>query len=171
MAMLREQMKDKILLPTPEQMFEERLYIMNKIDTIGVEKILAGIQTAVEVRKRAYNPYSKYFVGATIICVSGDMYSSCNAEGATYTSTDHAESSAITKAISEGEIQKSNESFIDVVIVSHPGESGPCGECRQRIAEHCENALVIDVDQEGNIQAVTTLTTLLFYAFAPRHLE
>jgi len=110
-------------------------------------------------------------VGASILSTSGTIYASCNAEVVTYTETDHAERSAITKAISEGEIKKSGENFIEAVVVSHPGESGPCGGCRQRIAQHCENALVIDVDENGNVQAVTSLNTLFFYAFTPAHLK
>lgn len=166
-----EQFREKILLPTAEQIEQELSFVMAKIDEIGESRLLAGIQAAVDVRKNAYQPYSGYMVGATVLCKSGDSYSSCNAEAASYSGTDHAEKSAITKAISSGEIHKSDEEFIDAVIVSHPGESGPCGECRQRIAEHCQNALILDVDADGNIQAVTSLKTLFFYAFTPSHLK
>lgn len=169
--MQQEQFRKKILLPTPQQIEQEHDFIQAKIEEIGEERLLTGIQSAVEVRKRAYKPYSGYMVGSTVLCKSGDSYSSCNAEAVSYSGTDHAEKSAISKAISEGEIQKSNEEFIDAVIVSHPGESGPCGECRQRIAEHCQNALIIDVDGEGSIQAVTSLRALFFYAFTPSHLR
>ncbi len=66
---------------------------------------------------------------------------------------------------------KAGELLIRAVVVSHEGESGPCGGCRQRIAEHCDNALIIDVDEEGNIQRITSLKTLFQYAFTPSHLR
>ncbi|KKT38333.1 MAG: Cytidine deaminase [Candidatus Gottesmanbacteria bacterium GW2011_GWB1_44_11c] len=110
-------------------------------------------------------------VGAAVLCTSGAIYASCNAEVVSYTETDHAERSAITKAISAGEMKRNGQCFIKAVTISHPGESGPCGGCRQRIAEHCENALIIDTDGKGRIQAVTSLKTLFFYAFTPEHLK
>jgi len=166
-----EQLKDRILLPTAAEIAKERAFVVAKINEIGEKRLREGILAAVDVRKKAYPPYSGYMVGATVICKSGDSYSSCNAEAASYSGTDHAEKSAITKAISSGEIQKSGEEFIEAVIVSHLGASGPCGECRKRIAEHCQNALVLDVDGDGNIQAVTSLKALFFYGFTPSHVR
>ena len=164
------QLHKKILLPTPEDLKEEREWIVKKIKEIGREKLSEAVRKAVEVRKNAYPPYSGYKVGAAIICKSGSIFASCNAEVASYSETDHAEGSAITKAISEGEIKRSNDNFIEAVIVSHSGKSGPCGRCRQSIGQHCENALIIDVDEEGNIDAATSLKALFFYAFTPKDL-
>lgn len=166
-----EQLHNLILLPTPDELEEERAWIVKKIEKIGIEKLTDAVRKAVEVRKKAYPPYSGYKVGASAVCKSGSMYASCNAEVVSYSETDHAEGSVITKAISEGEIEKSGINFIEAVIVAHSGQSGPCGRCRQRIGEHCENALIIDVDEEGNVDAVTSLKTLFFYAFTPEHLQ
>ena len=169
--MIVEQLHDKILLPTPEELEEERAWIVKKIEAIGLEKLTKAVRKAVEVRTNAYPPYSGYKVGASVICKSGTIHASCNAEVASYSETDHAEGSAITKAISEGEIQQSGDNFIEAVIVSHSGKSGPCGRCRQSIGQHCENALIIDVDEEGNIDAATSLKALFFYAFTPKDLH
>ena len=169
--MTLEQLHDKILLPTPEELDAEREWIAKKIEEIGLKKLTDAIQKAVAMRENAYPPYSGYRVGASIICKSGEIYASCNAEVASYSETDHAEGSAITKAISEGEIKRSGDNFIEAVIVSHSGKSGPCGRCRQSIGQHCENALIIDVDEEGNIDAVTSLKALFFYAFTPKDLQ
>lgn len=165
------QLKDKILLPTPKEIETQRIWIAAKLEEIGPDKISETIQKAVEMRTNAYPPYSGYKVGAAILCKSGMIYASCNAEIASFSETDHAEGSAITKAISEGEIKKSGNNFIDAVIVSHSGKSGPCGRCRQCIAQHAENALIIDVDEKGNIDAVTSLNALFFYAFTPKDLQ
>lgn len=165
------QLKDHILLPTPQDMVTQRAWILKHIQEIGVEKIADAIHQAVRVRNNAYPPYSGYKVGAAILCKSGQIYTSCNAEIASYSETDHAEGSAITKAISEGEIKKSGVHFINAVIVSHSGKSGPCGRCRQCIAQHAENALIIDVNPDGAIDAVTSLNALFFYAFTPKDLQ
>lgn len=169
--MILEQLHEKILLPTPEELEEERAWIVKKIEEVGIEKLTEAVQKAIDVRKNAYPPYSGYKVGAAILCKSGSIYASCNAEVVSYSETDHAEGSAVTKTISEGEIVKSGDNFIEAVIVAHTGKSGPCGRCRQRIGEHCKNALIIDVDEEGNVDAVTSLKTLFFYAFTPEHLQ
>lgn len=169
--MTLQQLHDKILLPTPEELEKERVWITKKIREIGLKKITEAIQKAIEVRGNAYPPYSGYKVGASIICTSGTIHASCNAEVASYSETDHAESSAITKAISDGEIKNSGDNFINAVIVSHAGKSGPCGRCRQCIAQHAENALIIDVDPNGTIDAVTSLNALFFYAFTPKDLQ
>lgn len=169
--MTLKQLHDNILLPTPQEMTNERAWILNKIQSIGQKKITEAIQKAITVRKNAYPPYSGYKVGAAIICKSGSIHASCNAEVASYSETDHAEGSAITKAISEGEINKSGNNFIEAVIVSHSGKSGPCGRCRQCIVQHTQNALIIDVDAVGAIDAVTSLKALFFYAFTPKDLQ
>ena len=124
-----ENYTDKMLFPTPEQIEAERVFVLGQIEKIGEDRLKAGIEDAVRVRKNAYQPYSGYMVGATVLCKSGDSYSSCNSEVVSYSGTDHAEKSAISKAISGGEIKKSDREFILAMIVSHPGESGPCCEC------------------------------------------
>lgn len=169
--MLLKQVHNKILLPTPKELEKERTWIVKKIEEIGIKKLSDAIHKAIEVRKNAYPPYSGYKVGAAILCKSGSIIASCNAEVASYSETDHAEGSAITKAISEGEIKKSGDNFIEAVIVSHSGKSGPCGRCRQCIAQHAQNALIIDVDPNGTIDAVTSLNALFFYAFTPKDLS
>lgn len=169
--MTLQQLNEKILLPTPKDIETQRKWITSRLVEIGSDKISDAIQSAVKMRNNAYPPYSGYKVGAAILCTSGLIYASCNAEVASYSETDHAEGSAITKAISEGEIKKSGTNFIDAVIVSHTGKSGPCGRCRQCIAQHAENALVIDVNPEGAIDAVTSLNALFFYAFTPKDLQ
>lgn len=138
--------------------------------TVGKKKLLQLIKAAVKVRKNAYKPYSHYAIGAAILTTSGKIYASCNAESVSYTGTDHAESSTITQAISKGEVKRSGRKFIKALAVAHEGKSGPCGLCRQRIAEHADDCLIIDVDTKGKVQKSTSLAKLLPYAFTPTHL-
>jgi cytidine deaminase len=60
------------------------------------------IQAAVEVRKKAYAPYSNYQVGAAILVVDGRIFTGVNVENASYGLTICAERTAVFKAISEG---------------------------------------------------------------------
>jgi cytidine deaminase len=137
---------------------------------IGKQKLLQLIKAAVKVRKNAYNPYSHYSVGAAILTASGKIYASCNAEMAGYTGTDHAEASTITQAIAGGEVKRSGRKFIKALMVVHEGKSGPCGLCRQRIAEHADDCVIFDVNPEGGVKKTTSLKKLLPYAFTPTHL-
>ena len=137
---------------------------------IAKKYLLQLIKAAVKVRKNAYNPYSHYSVGAAILTTSGRIYVSCNAEAVSYTGTDHAESSTITQAIAGGEVKRSGRKFIKALVVVHEGKSGPCGLCRQRIAEHADDCLIIDVSPEGKVKKTTSLKKLFPYAFTPTHL-
>ena len=156
--------------PSKEDFEEEKTWLAAEVKKIGETVIVKLAQAAAKVRKNAYRPYSGYSVGAAVLTVTNNTYTSCNAEVVSYTETDHAERSAITKAISEGEMKKSGRKFIRAIAISHPGDSGPCGGCRQRIAEHADNAIVMDVDAKGHIQKITSLRVLLPYAFTPTHL-
>jgi len=138
---------------------------------IGDAKIREMVALAKKVRLNAYPPYSKYFVGASVLSVSGTMYASCNAEAVSWSDSDHAEQSAVTKAVSEGEYRKHGRKFIVAVAVVHPGDSGPCGHCRQVIAEHADNAIIICAKPDGNIHTITSLKLLLPLAFTPTDLK
>ena len=61
------------------------------------------IQSAIEARKWAYVPYSKYAVGAALLTDSGRVYDGVNIENAAFPTTICAERVAVFKAVSEGE--------------------------------------------------------------------
>ena len=158
-----------VKVPSSAEIEQERVWVQEEIERIGGEKLEELARAAVGSRKNAYMPYSGYAVGAAVLCSSGKIYAAPNTEVVTYSQTGHAEENAISKAISEGE-GRDNRRFVEVLVVCHSGESQPCGSCRQVIAEHCDNALVIDVDPEGNPVSVTSLGILLPLSFTPSHL-
>lgn len=167
--MLKQKLLDSVYLPTAKDLEAERRYILKKLEKIPEAKIKKAIQSARRARKRAYIPYSHYHVGAAIITTSGKIYDGQNSEVVSYSQTRHAESHAVSHAINAGEAKKGRK-FIELVIVCGSGRSGPCGACRQEIAEHCDNAVLISVYPDGSPSSVSTLNALFPLAFVPKHL-
>ncbi len=92
---------------------------------------------AVEMMEKAYAPYSGYRVGAALLASSGEIYTGCNIENASYSPTVCAERVAFFKAVSAGERE-----FVSIAVAGgkeSPAEEGfpPCGVCRQVMAEFC----------------------------------
>ncbi|KAI9594742.1 cytidine deaminase [Syncephalis fuscata] len=95
------------------------------------DQITELVKTALEMRDRAYCPYSKFRVGAALLGKSGRVYTGCNVENASYGATVCAERTAYVKAISEGERE-----FTDLAIACDTVTyCTPCGICRQFISE------------------------------------
>lgn len=128
------------------------------------------ITEAKLTREKAYTPYSHYKVGAAVLCESGKIYGGCNVEDVSYTLTDHAEKAAILQAILAGEMKEYGRKFIKALVVVHEKDSMPCGICRQRIKEFCDEALVINASLKGEILGISCLSELLPAAFGPSHL-
>lgn len=109
------------------------------------------INLAIEARKKAYTPYSKFKVGACLLCKNGEIYTGCNIENASLTPTVCAERTAIFKAISEGNIN-----FEKIVVIGGKNEKlndfcAPCGVCRQVISEFAnDNFEIILAINENN---------------------
>lgn len=128
------------------------------------------IDRAVEAAKNSWSPYSKYKVGAALLTAGGEMFSACNAESASYGLSDCAESSLISKAVSEGMARKYGRRFIKAIAVVTKDGGMSCGRCRQRIVEHCDDCLIIAGNLKGKILKTTTLKKLLPDAFTPSSL-
>ena len=110
------------------------------------------IKKAFEARGNAYAPYSRFKVGAALICENGKIYCGCNIESASFSPTNCAERTAFFKAISDGE-----RHFCAIAIVgAHSdaqsfGYCPPCGVCRQVMSEFCAKdfkIILADSDEE-----------------------
>lgn len=118
------------------------------------------LQAAKNAMKYAYSPYSRFKVGAALLCKGGEIYSGCNIENATFGATNCAERTAVFKAVSEG-----HKDFEAIAIVSSGGElTFPCGICRQVLAEFAPGIKIILKDPDEKI-TIFTLEELLPHSF------
>lgn len=121
------------------------------------EELLKAAENAMEY---AYSPYSRFKVGAALLCKDGSIYTGCNVENATFGATNCAERTAVFKAVSEG-----HRNFESIAIVSSGGElTFPCGICRQVLAEFAPEIKIILKGSDGET-AVFTLGELLPHSF------
>jgi len=121
---------------------------------------------AYEMLKRSYVPYSKFPVGAALLCADGTVFTGCNIENAAYGSTICAERTALVKAVSEGH----RDDFVRIAVV---GESEdycwPCGACRQMLYEFAPE-LELLVGKKDRTYTKLKLTDLLPHGFGPKSL-
>lgn len=131
------------------------------------------MEKAVQAAKKAYCPYSKYYVGAAILVrASRDTYvpadlhvvTGCNVENASYGLTNCAERTAVFKAVSEGYTD-----FAAIAIVTRDGGL-PCGACRQVLNEFGPELPLLMGNLDGTIVTETTLNEILPMAFGPKNL-
>jgi cytidine deaminase len=81
------------------------------------------LERADAVAKRAYAPYSNFFVGAAVRTRDGRVFEGVNVENAAYPLGVCAEKTALGKAVSEGV----KPGDVEVLAVT----ASPCGGCRQ----------------------------------------
>ena len=108
----------------------------------NVQELPADVQDlmakAVEIRKKAYAPYSKFRVGAAILLDNGQIVLGSNQENAAYPSGLCAERTAIFYTGANYPDAKILKMAISAASDTNPTLSPipPCGACRQSIAEY-----------------------------------
>jgi len=104
----------------------------------------ALIKKAELARQNAYCRYSKFSVGAALLCKNGNIYTGANIENSSFGATICAERAALSAAISQGERE-----FSAIAIVggddsdASPKACYPCGICRQFLSEFCSEDTVV----------------------------
>lgn len=96
------------------------------------DEIAELVAASHEAKKMSYCPYSKFPVGAALLCQDGTVFQGCNVENASYGLTICAERTALVKAVSSG-----HRKFKAIAISSDLTNSiiTPCGACRQFMVE------------------------------------
>lgn len=89
------------------------------------------VAEAAKAQQHAYAPYSKARVGACVKTASGEAFSACNVENASYGLTICAERAAIFAAVARG-----HTAIKKVAIVAEGlADPMPCGACLQVMNE------------------------------------
>jgi cytidine deaminase len=106
------------------------------------------LKKAIEARKNAYAPYSRYTVGAALLTRSGAIVAGANVENVSLGLTICAERAAVSAAIAGGE-----KEFVAIGVVSDSDEPAvPCGACRQVLAEFNPKITIVTSTIAGKTQ-------------------
>lgn len=126
---------------------------------------------AIEIRKKAYAPYSKFQVGAAIVLDNGVVLQGSNQENAAYPSGLCAERVVIFYAGANYPNNKIVKMFITATPSDRDSENPipPCGSCRQSIAEYeIKQDLPIEIyfmGAKGAVYKSDSLKNLLPFMF------
>ena len=119
-------------------------------------------EAARAAMRNAHVPYSSFPVGAAIRGESGEIYSGCNIENASYPEGWCAETSAIAHMVMAGE-----RAIAEVAVMAEKmPRITPCGGCRQRLKEFGSAATRVHLCDATGIVETVTLGDLLPKAFA-----
>jgi len=122
------------------------------------------IKKALDMRKQAHAPYSKYYVGAAVETDSGHIIGGCNIESSSYSLTCCAERVALFSSLAQDYFP------IKALAVSTENGGSPCGACRQVIWDLCGDIPVYICDDSGLVDT-TTSKKLLPKAFDQKFLK
>ena len=121
----------------------------------------ALLQAAEAARDRAYAPYSRFHVGAAVLCDDGGVHAGCNVENASYGLTLCAERSAVSRAITDG-----CRRILAVAVATNAEKATPpCGMCRQVLTEFAAPQTPIRMRTRSGDARELSLGELLPHAF------
>ena len=129
------------------------------------EKYFHLLQIAKDFSKNSYSPYSKFKVGAAVLCENDKVFCGTNIENVSYGLSMCAERVAIFSAIANGA-----KKIKAIAIYTSKGNTTPCGACRQVIAEFSNNADIIYNTKNNKIK-IEKLFSLLPKSFSKKSIE
>tara|TARA_Y200000002_G_C22679211_1_gene663294 strand:+ start:441 stop:824 length:384 start_codon:yes stop_codon:yes gene_type:complete len=112
------------------------------------------IKKAIEMRSRAFAPYSNYRVGAAVETETGEIIGGCNVESSSYGLTCCAERVALFNAIAKG-----HKNFKSLAVSTENGGM-PCGACRQVIWDLCKKIEIHICNKRGWLKTINSLELL-----------
>ncbi len=118
------------------------------------------VKLANDVRRNAHAPYSKFPVGAALLCADGTVVTGVNVESSVNGLSLCAERVAVFKAISEGKRE-----FVKIAVSCPSDHCRPCGACRQVLFEHAPRLEILMGNPKGEFVR-TTIAALLPDAFS-----
>ncbi|WP_273276390.1 cytidine deaminase [Maribacter polysiphoniae] len=146
------------------------LQVFETMDELGPEdkKLL---QSAIEARKNAYAPYSKFNVGAAVLLQNGVVVIGNNQENASYPSGLCAERVAVFQAGAKYPGIAIKSIAITAMSENHMVDSpaAPCGNCRQAISEYefrqKEPISILMMGEKGEVIKCNSLSDILPLGF------
>lgn len=113
------------------------------------------IALAERAAENSYSPYSRFAVGAALLCSDGKVYTGCNVENVSFSATNCAERTAVFSAVADG-----NRSFVKIAVVAKKnGETvdftPPCGVCRQVLREFCSDDFSVVMTDGSDVREMT----------------
>ena len=126
-------------------------------------------KVAVEARDLSYSPYSKFKVGAALLCKDGKVFKGANIENSSYPLCMCAERNALYSAMMNG---YKKEDFVALAIAAETDEPcSPCGACRQVISElFPRDGAIVLTNLKGDLKE-TNIDELLPFAFSGDNLK
>ena len=118
-------------------------------------------EAAELARRRAYAPYSKFQVGAAILCDDGSISAGCNVENASYGLTICAERNAIGAMVAGGK-----KAMAVAIVVDSREPTPPCGMCRQVLAEFGAPTLLVSSRTVSGASAANTAPKTALWTIA-----
>ena len=119
------------------------------------------LSSAGEAAARAYAPFSRFPVGAALLCAGGEIFPGCNVENSSYPLGICAERVALFSAVASGKRE------FRALALKIPGRriSTPCGACRQVLSEFCEDLPILVEAGETGERRLFRLAALLPHPF------
>ncbi len=124
-------------------------------------------EAAHGVAKRAYAPYSRFYVGASVELKSGEIVSACNVENVSYGLSVCAERNLVGRLRADGTIAQVQRLAI-YTEASPP--SAPCGMCRQVLSEFYGDLEILLFNDKGE-ERRTNINALLPMSFSVEELK
>jgi cytidine deaminase len=138
--------------------------------TTEQKKLLKAAEKAMDT---AYNPYSKFFVGAALLTRDNKIITGSNVENAAYGSTICAERAAILRANALGK-----RCFKSMALIAKGEDfdtkevTAPCGACRQVLLEfsqisETDLSIIMSTTKKDKI-VIASISELLPLNFGPK---
>ncbi|MEZ5751424.1 MAG: cytidine deaminase [Paracoccaceae bacterium] len=124
-------------------------------------------QAALDIREKAYVPYSRFKVGAAIRAESGQVYTGCNVENVAYPQGTCAEAGAIAAMVAGGDLRIAEVH----VVADSPSPVPPCGGCRQKLREFAGPDVLVTMATVDGKTLTMTMEQLLPGAFTLEHMD
>ena len=122
------------------------------------------LKQAEQARKLSYSPYSRFKVGAALLCKDGKVFLCANIENSSYPLCMCAERNALYHAMMNGYTK--NDFCALAIVADTPAACSPCGACRQVISElFPKDGVIVLANLKGAYQE-TNIEALLPLAFS-----